>query len=273
MQALYERVKEAVKTIRERCQRVPSVAIILGTGLGELVNDIEDDTIIPYDRIPNFPLSTVEWHTGKLHIGTLAGKDVVVMQGRFHYYEGYTMEQVTFPTRVMRALGAKTLIVSNVCGGLNPNFEICDLMLIEDHINLMGTTPLIGVNDERLGPRFPDLCEPYSKQLIRIAEEVALEEKIRVHRGVYVAVAGPNLETRAEYRFLRLIGADGVGMSTVPEVIVGVQAGFRILGVSVISDMCLPDALEPVNIDKIIDAGNRAQPKLITLTKGVLQRI
>jgi len=273
MDGLYERVSEAVKEIRKRVKAKPRIAIILGTGLSEVAGDIKRKVSIPYEEIPNFPLSTVETHTGALVFGELSGKKVVCMQGRFHRYEGYTMEQITLPVRVMRRLGASILIVSNAGGGLNPQFSLGDLMIIEDHINLMGDNPLIGVNDARLGPRFPDMCHPYDPKLIELAEKIALEEKIKAHKGVYVAVTGPNLETRAEYRFLRGIGADAVGMSTVPEVIVAVQSGFRVFGVTVITDMCLPDALEPVNIEKIIAVAERAEPKLTKLVESLVARI
>ncbi|MEP7218754.1 MAG: purine-nucleoside phosphorylase, partial [Bacteroidota bacterium] len=207
----------------------PEIGIILGTGLGRLGEAIEHRATVDYADIPGFPLSTVESHTGRLIVGTLGGKQVVAMQGRFHFYEGYDMGQITFPVRVMRQLGADTLMVSNACGGLNPLHRRGDLMLIEDHINLIGDNPLIGANDDALGPRFPDMSEPYSHELIRLAESVAMDEKIRLHKGTYVAVAGPNLETRAEYRFLRGIGADAVGMSTVPEVIVARHMDMRVL--------------------------------------------
>ena len=223
-------VNEASSEIAKRTDLVPEVGIILGTGLGGLTDRIEITCEIAYPEIPHFVSSTVETHQGRLLLGTLNGRNVVAMQGRFHYYEGYSMQQITFPVRVIKALGAETMIVSNAGGGMNPQFEKGDLILIEDHINLLGDNPLIGPNDDRLGIRFPDMCEPYSRVLIRLAEQVALEEKIPVKKGVYVAVPGPNLETRAEYRFLRGIGADVVGMSTVPEVIAAVHSGLRVLG-------------------------------------------
>jgi purine-nucleoside phosphorylase len=218
-------------------------------------------------------LSTVESHTGRLLCGTLGNKTVIAMQGRFHRYEGYSLRKVTFPVRVMRALGADSLIVSNACGGLNPLWSAGDLMLIADHINLLGDSPLIGPNDDRLGPRFPDLSAPYDSALRDVARRVAAEKGITLREGVYVAVTGPNLETRAEYRFLRAIGADVVGMSTVPEVVVAIHAGMRVLGLSIITDMCLPDALEPATVERIIAVANRAEPQLTALVRGVLERM
>jgi purine-nucleoside phosphorylase len=251
----------------------PEIGIILGTGLGRLAEAIERVATIDYTGIPGFPLSTVESHSGRLILGTLGGKAVVAMQGRFHYYEGYDMKQITFPVRVMRELGARTLMVSNACGGLNPLYRRGDLMLIEDHINLLGDNPLIGPNDDTLGPRFPDMSEPYSHELIAIAEDAALDAKIRVHKGTYVVVAGPNLETRAEYRFLRGIGADVVGMSTVPEVIVARHMGMRVLGISIITDECFPDNLAPVDVAEIIAAANSAEPRMTQIMTEVVRRL
>lgn len=273
MMALREKIQEAVEVLRGKTELVPSVGIILGTGLGGLAEEIQKKAVVPYEEIPHFPLSTVESHMGRLIFGDLQGKAVMAMQGRFHYYEGYSMQQITFPVRVMKALGCKTLIVSNACGGMNPQFRAGDIMLIADHINLLGSNPLIGPNDETLGPRFPDMSEPYSRELIALAEKVALQERIRVQKGVYVAVPGPNLETRAEYRFLRIIGADVVGMSTVPEVIVAVHSGMRVLGFSVITDECFPDALKPVNIKEILRIAAEAEPKLTILMKRVVALI
>ena len=268
-----ERVEEAAAAVRERFDAVPEVAVILGTGLGRLGAEIETAVAIDYADIPHFPLSTVESHAGRLLCGRLAGKTVVAMQGRFHRYEGYTLQQVTFPVRVLRALGARTLVVSNACGGMHPLWRAGDLMLIADHINLLGDNPLTGPNDDRLGARFPDMSDAYDARLRAVAREVALARGIELREGVYVAVSGPNLETRAEYRFLRAIGADVVGMSTVPEVIVAVHAGMRVLGVSIITDMCLPDALEPATVEKIISVANGAEPKLTRLVSGVLERL
>lgn len=266
-----ELVEQAASAVRDRFDRTPEVAIILGTGLGRLGAEIDTAVSIEYADIPNFPLSTVESHAGRLLCGTLAGKTVIAMQGRFHRYEGYSLQQVTFPVRVLRALGAKTLVVSNACGGMNPLWKAGDLMLIADHINLLGDNPLVGPNDDRLGPRFPDMSDAYDARLRAVAREVALDHGIPLREGVYVAVTGPNLETRAEYRFLRTIGADVVGMSTVPEVIVAVHAGMRVLGLSIITDMCLPDHLEPATVEKIIAVANGAEPKLTRLVTGVLE--
>lgn len=270
---LFDQVQEAAAAIRARWSGRPSVGIILGTGLGNLVAEIESPTAIPYEQIPHMPRSTAPGHKGQLVCGTLAGKTVVVMEGRFHFYEGYTLRQVTFPVRVMKALGCDVLIVSNACGGMNPQWGKGDLMLIEDHINLLGDNPLIGPNDDRLGDRFPDMCWPYDRELLALARRVALEEEIVCQQGVFVAVSGPNLETRAEYRFLRAIGADVVGMSTVPEVIVGVHSRMRILGISVITDVCLPDALEPVSIPDIIQTANEAEKNLRVLVRRVVAEV
>jgi purine-nucleoside phosphorylase len=273
MAELYEQIQEATQAIRARWSGKPSVGIILGTGLGGLTEEIQTEASLPYGDIPHFPLATVESHAGRLVCGVLAGKTVVAMEGRFHFYEGYTLKQITLPVRVMKALGCDTLIVSNACGGMNPQFNKGDIMVIEDHINLLGDNPLIGRNDDRLGPRFPDMCHPYDPQLIALTRRIALEERIPTQQGVFVAVAGPNLETRAEYRFLRNIGADVVGMSTVPEIIVAVHCGLRSLGLSIITDMCLPDALEPVSIPEIIATANAAEKKLRVLVRRVVQEL
>ena len=268
-----ESVEAAASAIRARFDATPDAAIILGTGLGRLASEIDARAVIDYADIPGFAPSTVESHAGRLLCGTLAGKTVVAMQGRLHRYEGYSLQQVTFPVRVMRALGAETLIVSNACGGMNPLWSAGDLLLIADHINLLGDNPLIGPNDDRLGPRFPDLSAAYDEALRAAARAVAADLRITLREGVYVAVSGPNLETRAEYRFLRAIGADVVGMSTVPEVIVAIHAGMRVLGLSIITDMCLPDALEPATVERIIAVANRAEPPLTRLVRGVLERL
>jgi len=268
-----ERVSAAADVVRARFGRVPDVAIVLGTGLGGLAARIAVETTIEYGDIPGFPLSTVESHAGRLLCGTLAGKTVIAMQGRFHRYEGYSLAQVTFPIRVLRALGAPSLVVSNACGGMHPLWAPGDLMLIADHINLIGDNPLIGPNDDRLGPRFPDMSEPYDRKLRALARTVANELRLTLREGVYVAVPGPNLETRAEYRYLRAIGADVVGMSTVPEVIVAIHGGMRVLGISIITDQCLPDALEPASVEKIIAVAARAEPNLTSLVCGVLERV
>ncbi|MFO0817483.1 MAG: purine-nucleoside phosphorylase [Pirellulales bacterium] len=270
MLELHSQIEAAVDVIRRRWPRKPHAGVILGTGLGGLVERIDIEASLDYSEIPHFLKSTATSHRGRLVCGTLQGLPVLAMEGRFHMYEGYSLQQVTLPVRVMRALGAELLVVSNACGGLNPYFHSGDIMVIEDHINLMGDNPLIGINDDRLGPRFPDMCEPYQQALVQRALKVARREGIVAHQGVFVAVAGPNLETRAEYRFLRLIGADAVGMSTVPEVIVAVHCGLRVVGFSIVTDMCLPDALEPANVEKIIAVANAAEPRLTTLVAGVL---
>jgi purine-nucleoside phosphorylase len=273
MTDLHKRIDDAVTFLRSRTRMQPAIGIILGTGLGGLAREITPEAVIDYGEIPHFPVSTVESHQGKLMFGELAGKNVVAMQGRFHYYEGYTMQQVTFPVRVMKFLGVHTLLISNAAGGMNPQFSRGDIMIITDHINLQGDNPLIGPNDDTLGPRFPDMSEPYSKALIGLAERTALDLKIRVQRGVFVAVPGPNLETRAEYRFLRFIGADAVGMSTVPETIVANHMGIRVLGFSIITDECFPDALLPARVEEIIAVAGKTEPSLTAIMKGVVERV
>lgn len=266
-------VDAAAAAVRARTALVPEAALILGTGLGGIGKAITVECSIPYRDIPGFPLSTVESHAGRLLVGTLAGRRVMAMQGRFHRYEGYALQQVTFPVRVLRALGATTLIASNACGGMHPLWAPGDLMLISDHINLLGDNPLIGPHDAAFGDRFPDMSAPYDAALRATARQVAAERGITLREGVYVAVSGPNLETRAEYRMLRALGADVVGMSTVPEVIVAVQSGMRVLGLSIITDQCLPDALEPANLERIIATAGAAEPHLETLVRGVLERL
>jgi purine-nucleoside phosphorylase len=266
-------IDAALRAVRARSELVPDVAIILGTGLGGLAEELAVAARIPYQEIPGFPLSTVESHAGQLLFGTLAGRRVVAMQGRFHRYEGYTLQQIALPVRVLRRLGAGTLVVSNACGGMHPLWSPGELMLIADHINLLGDNPLVGPNDDALGPRFPDLSEPYDGRLRALARQVALEQGIVLREGVYVAVAGPNLETRAEYRMLRTLGADVVGMSTVPEVIAAVHMGMRVLGVSIITDQCLPDALAPASVEQIIAVARSAEPNLTRLIRGVLARL
>ena len=258
----FEKITEACATISAQWPHKPSVGLILGSGLGAAAAALTDTVTIPYESIPHFAKSTAHGHTGQLVCGLLAGVPVVVMEGRMHAYEGYPLAQITFPVRVLARLGAGLLIVTNACGGLNPQFRTGDIMVIDDHINLMNDNPLVGINDDRLGPRFPDMSAPYTPGLIDRALEVARRENFVAHRGVYVAVTGPNLETRAEYRFLRTIGADVVGMSTVPEVIVAVHAGLRVLGLSVITDMCLPDHLEVATVENILAVARSAEPKL-----------
>ena len=269
----HDAVRAAAEVVRARFGRAPEVAIVLGTGLGGLTREIDVDASIPYAAIPGFAASTVESHAGQLLCGTLGGKTVVAMQGRFHRYEGYSLRQVTFPVRVLHALGAETLVVSNAAGGMHPLWAPGDLMLITDHINLLGDNPLIGENDDRLGVRFPDMSVPYDAGLRALAREVAALHGIVLREGVYVAVTGPALETRAEYRMLRTLGGDVVGMSTVPEVIVAVHAGMRVLGISIITDSCLPDALEPVELATILATASRAEPTLTALVRGVLERL
>jgi purine-nucleoside phosphorylase len=271
--ALREEVHAAAAVVAGKASVMPAIAIILGTGLGGLAGEIEVAGEIPYGEIPGFPLSTVETHAGKLLLGHLGGRPVVAMQGRFHRYEGYDLRQVTFPVRVMHALGAGTLIVSNACGGMHPLWAPGDLVLLSDHINLLGDNPLVGRNDDQLGPRFPDMSAPYDSALRELARGTALELGIVLREGIYVAAPGPNLETRAEYRMLRAMGADVVGMSTVPEVIVAVHEGMRVLGISIITDQCLPDALEPADIGRIIATAGRAEPQLTRLISTLVERM
>jgi purine-nucleoside phosphorylase len=266
-------IDAAVSSLRARTAMVPEVAIILGTGLGALARSITTEVTVPYREIPHFPESTVESHAGELAFGRLSGKTVVAMRGRVHFYEGYTMAQVGFPVRVMRALGARTLIISNAVGGMNPLLEAGSIFLTVDHINLMGANPLIGPNDDHLGPRFPDMSEPYDQELITLTERVAREERIPLAKGVFVGVAGPNLETRAEYRFLRAIGADVVGMSLIPENLVAVHGGMRCLALSVVTDMCLPDALHVAVIDDILRTAAQAEPSLTRLIERVVAEL
>jgi purine-nucleoside phosphorylase len=267
----FDKITEACAAIAAQWPHKPAVGIILGSGLGGVTAAIKDKVTIPYGSIPHFAKSTAHGHAGQLVCGLLEGVPVVVMEGRMHAYEGYPLAQITFPVRVVRRLGAELLVVTNACGGLNPQFRTGDLMVIDDHINLMNDNPLVGINDDRLGPRFPDMSAPYTPMLIDQALEVARKENFVAHRGVYVAVTGPNLETRAEYRFLRVIGADVVGMSTVPEVIVAVHAGMKVLGISVITDMCLPDALEVATVEKILAVAASAEPKLRALVTSAVR--
>jgi purine-nucleoside phosphorylase len=271
--SLYDRVQAAAEVVGRSSATEPEVGLILGTGLGGLAREIAVDAAVGYAEIPGFPLSTVESHAGRLLLGRLGGRAVVAMQGRFHRFEGYDLQQVTFPVRVMHALGARTLIVSNACGGMNPLWAPGDLVLLSDHINLLGDNPLVGPNDDRLGPRFPDMSAPYDPELRALARATALELGIVLREGVYVAVPGPNLETRAEYRMLRTLGADVVGMSTVPEVIVASHQGMRTLGISIITDQCLPDALEPADIGRIIATAGRAEPALTRLVTTLTERL
>ena len=261
---------EALAFIRSKTTFQPEYVVILGTGLGQLVTQMNVVDSISYTDIPHFPVSTVESHAGRLLFGTLGGKNIVAMQGRFHFYEGYSMQQIVFPLRVLKLLGTHTVLISNAAGGMNPAHRRGDIMLITDHINLLGDNPLIGPNDDELGPRFPDMSQPYSEKLIRIAQEVSKKEGLSMHQGVYVAVSGPNLETKAEYRFLRGIGADVVGMSTVPEVIAAVHMSMNVMGISVITDECFPDELKPVDLKDILEAAALAEPKMSKIIVGVL---
>ena len=270
---LYERIQQAAAVVRGRTALTPDVGIILGTGLGGLVREIQTEAVIPYEEIPGFPLSTVESHAGRLIIGTLGGRPVVAMQGRFHRYEGYSLQDVTFPVRVMRALGARALMVTNVSGGMHPLWAPGDLVLLADHINLLGDNPLIGRNDDRLGPRFPDMSDPYDTGYRAIARGLAVEQGVILREGVYVAVTGPCLETRAEYRMLRGMGADLVGMSTVPEVIVAVHQGMKVVGMSIITDQCLPDALVPAKLEHILAVAGKAEPHLTRLVTALVPRL
>ena len=270
---LFDRVERAASVVQQHTKVRPEVGIILGTGLGGLADEIQGAVSIPYQEIPGFPLSTVESHAGRLLLGRMGTRPVVAMQGRFHRYEGYDLADVTFPVRVLRALGAATLIVSNACGGMNPLWAPGDLVLLSDHINLLGDNPLVGLNDDRLGPRFPDMSDPYDSELRALARMAALELGVILREGVYVAVPGPSLETRAEYRMLRTLGADVVGMSTVPEVIVAAHSGMRALGISIITDQCLPDALEPADIGKIIATAAKAEPALTRLIGSIVGRL
>jgi purine-nucleoside phosphorylase len=270
---LKTRIEEAAAFIRSRTSVRPEAGVILGTGLGDFADALAVETVVPYRDIPHFPRSTVESHAGELHLGRLANRPVAVMKGRVHYYEGYPMEQVAFPVRVLKALGCETVIITNAVGGMNPTMKAGSLVVTHDHINLMGDNPLIGPNDDSLGPRFPDMSEPYARPLIELAERAAERLEIPLQRAVFVAVAGPNLETAAEYRFLRWIGADVVGMSLVPEVIAAVHGGQRVLAFNVVTDTCDPDHLKPVSIPEILAVAGKVAPVLIRLVTEVVRRL
>lgn len=270
---MIQKINEAVNYLKNQNIDQPEIGIILGTGLGQLVNEIKIEKEVSYENIPHFPTSTVESHSGKLIYGAINGKKVLTMQGRFHYYEGYDMQQITFPVRVMKMMGIKYLLISNACGGMNPKFKKGSLMAIDDHISLLPENPLRGKNVDELGPRFPDMSQPYSKHLNGLMKEIAQEEGIDLHEGVYVAVTGPNLETRAEYRFLKNIGADVVGMSTVPEVIVANHMNLPCCAVSVITDECDPDNLKPVDIEEIIAVAGKAEVKLTKLYAKLIEKL
>jgi len=273
MSSLISKINETIDVIRKFTNENYPVGIILGTGLGGLVNEINVVREIDYESLPHFSRSTVESHSGKLIFGTIGNQNVVAMQGRFHYYEGYTMQQITYPVRVMKFLGVKFLLVSNACGGMNPDYRRGDIMIMSDHINLLGDNPLIGKNEDDLGPRFPDMSEPYDQNMISLAEKVATENNIKIHKGVYVAVPGPNLETKSEYRFLRFIGADVVGMSTIPENIIANHMGMKVLGISIITDECFPDSLKPVDVREIIETAMKVEPNMTLIMKEVIKRL
>jgi len=266
-------IEEAREFLAPKLGISPEIGIILGTGLGQFAAAMKGSSSIAYRDIPNFPVPSVESHAGELVSGTLGGRATAVMNGRVHYYEGYSMRDVTFPVRVLRALGVKTLLITNAAGGMNPLYAAGDIVVAVDHINLMGENPLRGANEESLGPRFPDMSEPYSRELITLALETAREEKIPLREGVFVGVAGPNLETRAEYRLLRWAGADLVGMSLVPETIVAVHGGMRVLALAVVTDTCFPDALEPLDVPKILATAAKAEPTLTHLVTRIIERM
>jgi purine-nucleoside phosphorylase len=270
---LYEKIQEAKAYVGQRITATPRFAIVLGTGLGGAADSIEAEVTIPYADIPHFVKATGLGHAGRLIVGTLGSQNVVAMQGRLHLYEGYSMKEITFPLRVMRSLGADELVMSSAVGGMNPHLDRGDIVVLTDHINLMGDNPLIGWNDDRLGGRFPDMSEPYSRERCDLVEKVALDNKIVVRRAVLAAVAGPNLETAAEYRFLRRMGADVVGMSTVPEVIVAVHSGMAVLALSIVSDLCPADNLQPANIAEIIKTAESTEPKLRRLVIEYLKKM
>lgn len=268
-----QRLAESLEDIRKVTQNKPKIGIILGTGLGGLINEINVKHIIKYKDNKHFPLSTVESHQGNLVIGEIGGKEVVIMQGRMHYYEGYTMQEITYPIFVLKQMGVEILIISNACGSVNPRLPKKSLMIIDDHINLLGDNPLIGPNDPKFGVRFPDMSEPYSNRLINLAEKIALEEKIKIYKGVYAAMTGPNLETRAEYRMLSYIGADIVGMSTVPENIVANYLGMEVFGLSVVTDECYPDSLQPVSLEDVILAASETEPLMAKLIVKLIENL
>lgn len=270
---LRRHIDEAAAAMRARTALRPGVGIVLGTGLGDFADSLRGRVAVPYEDIPHFPVSTVESHAGELHLGQLGGRAVAIMKGRVHYYEGYSMKQVAFPVRVLKALGCHTLILTSAVGGMNPDMPAGTIVVTTDHINLMGDNPLIGPNDEALGPRFPDMSEPYTRSLVTLAERVALEQGMALPRAVLVALSGPMLETAAEYRFLRWIGADIVGMSVVPETIAAVHGGQRVLALNVVTDACLPDHLEPVSIERVLEVAGRAAPSLIRLVTGIVARL
>lgn len=271
--SLFDKIQETAAFIKSKITDTPEAGIILGSGLGGLTEVVETIATIPYSHIPNFPVSTVEGHAGQLIFGRLGGKYVVMMAGRFHYYEGYAMEEVTFPVRVMKALGVQTLIVSNAAGGMNPSFRVGDIVLIKDHINLFPEHPLRGRNDERLGVRFPDMSEPYSLPLLELAQQIAGEQNLKVSTGVYIGLQGPTFETRAEYKWLHVIGGDLVGMSTVPEVIVAIHSGLKVFGASIVTDLGIREELNTISHEEVLAAANAAAPKLAALVAELVKRM
>ncbi|MBW1740608.1 MAG: purine-nucleoside phosphorylase [Deltaproteobacteria bacterium] len=273
MESFKNKVLEATEFVRAKIAAPPLIGLLIGTGLGDSAEGMENAISVDYKDIPHFPISTVPTHHGRLLFGHMAGKAVMAMQGRFHYYEGYSMQEITLPVRVMQLLGVKTLILSNAAGGINPLFNVGDIMVLTDHINLTGNNPLIGPNVDEWGPRFPDMSQVYDRRLIALAEEAALENRIRVQKGVYVGLSGPSLETGAEIRFLKTIGADAVGLSTIPEVIVAVHGGMAVLGFSVITNMNLPDHLKPARVEEIIAAAERTAPRLRAIIRRVIEKL
>lgn len=273
MDHLFEKIQEAAQFIQKKITSTPRAGIILGTGLGALTDVIEEEISLPYTDIPYFPVSTVKGHSGKLIIGKLAGQEIIAMAGRFHYYEGYSMQELTFPVRVMKALGAEILMLSNAAGGMNSAFSVGDMMILTDHINLMPEHPLRGANDERLGVRFPDMSEPYSKKIVAIAKEVAAQKNFEIRTGVYAGVQGPTFETRAEYEYLARIGADAVGMSTVPEVIVAIHSGMKVFALSVITDLGIREEENKITHEEVLEAAAAATPKMTELFQGIIEKM
>lgn len=270
---LYDQIQETAEYIQSKINQQPTIGIILGSGLGQLAEEVEDAIHIPYQEIPNFPVSTVEGHKGELLFGTIGGKKVVMMAGRFHYYEGYDMKQVTFPVRVMKAIGVETLIVSNAAGGMHPDFKVGDIMLIEDIINLFPEHPLRGPNDERLGVRFLDMSQPFDPEYLHKARQIADEMNIKIQQGVYVGLQGPTFETRAEYNWLHIIGGDAVGMSTVPEVIVAVHGGMKVFAASIITDIGIREELNTISHEEVLEAANAAAPQLAGIVRKLVEKI
>jgi len=273
MERFLEKIQEASGYIKAKIGNSPEIGLILGSGLGDLADEIEAPVVIDYKDIPHFPVSTVVGHAGQLIIGRLQGKEVVAMKGRFHFYEGYSMQEITFPVRVMKALGVKILMVTNACGGLNPDLYAGALMIINDHINMMGSNPLIGHNHEELGPRFPDMSTAYERELVELAHRVAKEQEVETKEGVYIGISGPNYLSKAELRMIIRMGADAVGMSTVPEVIVAKHGGMKVLGIACVTDMAIPDALESISHEQVMEMANQTKPKFIRLVKGILKEL